>query len=68
MKEEQKHFDECQEIIRQNIFNYEEKVEKGRKETEELYAAVTSGDVELYNQLIVSKDIQEHNENFLHSL
>lgn len=41
MKEEQKHFDECQEIIRQNIFNYEEKVEKGRKETEELYAAVT---------------------------
>lgn len=65
MREEQEHFDWCREIIRQNIEIYEEKAEKGRKETEELYAAVSSGDVELYNQLIVSRDIQEHNENML---
>lgn len=65
MREEQEHFDRCQEIIRQNIEIYEEKVEQGRKETEELYAAVSSGDVELYNQLIVSRDLQEHNENKL---
>lgn len=65
MREEQEHFDRCQAIIRKNIVIYEEKAEQGRKETEELYAAVSSGDVELYNQLIVSKDIQEHNENML---
>ena len=65
MKEEQRHFEECREIIRQNIVQYEEKSEKGRKETEELYAAVSSGNVELYNNLLVSRDMQEHNENML---
>lgn len=65
MEQEQKHFRECQELIRQNIIKYEEKTREARKETEELYAAFTSGDVELYNQLIVSQNIQEHNENML---
>lgn len=65
MREEQEYFDRCREVIRQNIVLYEEKAEKGKKETEELYAAVSSGDMELYDQLIVSRDMQEHNENML---
>lgn len=65
MREEQEHFNRCREVIRENIILYEEKAEKGKKETEELYAAVSSGDTELYNQLIVSRDMQEHNENML---
>lgn len=65
MKQEQKHFRECQDVIEKNITYYEKKAEEGKKETEALYAAVTSGEVELYNQLIVSQDIQEHNENIL---
>ena len=56
MNYEKAHFAECQQIIRQNIQNAQAKVEAGRKETAELHAAVFSGDVELYNQLIVSKD------------
>ena len=62
---EQAHFTECQQIIRENIKMTEEKVEKGRKETAELHKAVSSGDVELYNQLIVSKDLLFHHENML---
>lgn len=65
MEHEQKHFSECQQIIRQNITVTEQKVETGRKETAELHRAVSAGDVELYNQLIVSKDLLIHNENLL---
>lgn len=65
MSLEQKHLDETIELIRQNVGDYEEKVKRSQKETEELYAAVSSGEVELYNQLIVSQDIQEHNERQL---
>ena len=64
-KSEQTHFAECQEIIRENIRIAEEKVIQGRKETADLHKAVSSGDVELYNQLIVSKDLLFHNENLL---
>lgn len=65
MKEEQEHFEVCKEVIRGNIERYKEKIEKGKKETEDLHAAVASGDMELYNQLVVSKDILFHNENML---
>lgn len=65
MKEELKHFHMCKEAIRENIESYEQKVAAGRRETEELYAAVGSGDVELYNQLIVSEDLLFRNENAL---
>ena len=62
---EKMHFAACQKIIRDNIKTEEEKVEKGRKETAELHQAISSGDVELYNQLIVSKDLLFHHENML---
>lgn len=65
MKQEFEHFQGCRGVIRENIRLYEQKIETGRKETEELYSAVTSGDMELYNQLIVSKDLLLHNENML---
>ena len=62
---EQAHFASCQQIIRENIRMEEEKVKKGKKETAELHKAISSGDVELYNQLIVSKDLLFHHENML---
>lgn len=65
MTDEQKHFAECRNMIRQNITYFQERAEKGRKETESLFAAVAAGNVELYNQLIVSQDIQEHQERQL---
>lgn len=63
--DEQKHFDNCRDIIRQNISYYQASAEKSKKETETLFAAVASGNLELYNQLIVSQDIQEHQERQL---
>lgn len=65
MEEEQEHLKKCLALIQKNIAYYEDKAEAGKKETEELYAAVASGNAELYNQLIVSRDMQEHNENML---
>lgn len=65
MEQERKHFEECRELIKENISVYEEKARLGKAEMEALFAAVASGDVELYNQLIVSKDIQEHSERQL---
>lgn len=65
MEQEQRHFQECLGVVRENIRRYTRKVEEGRREAEELYAAFTSGDTELYNQLMVSQDMQEHNENIL---
>lgn len=65
MREEMDHFNLCKEVIRENIRNYEKKTAAEKKETESLFAAVAAGEVELYNQLIVSKDILAHNENVL---
>lgn len=65
LEREQIHFSLCQQIIRENIRLAKERVEAGKKETADLHAAVSSGDVELYNQLIVSKDLLAHNENLL---
>lgn len=65
MREESEHFKVCKEVIRENIQSYEKKVQQGKQETEDLYAAVAAGDVELYNQLIVSKDMLFRNENAL---
>ncbi len=65
MTDEQKHFEECRDIINQNISYFQARAEKGRKETESLFAAVAAGNVELYNQLIVSQDIEEHQERQL---
>ena len=44
---EQKHFDECRDVIRQNITYYQERAEQMKQEAESLYAALTSGTTEL---------------------
>lgn len=62
---EQKHFDECRDVIRQNITYYQERAEQMKQEAESLYAALTSGNTELYSQLIVTLDLKEHQERQL---
>lgn len=64
-EQEEQHFADCLTIIRRNIALTEQKVKEGRSETAALHKAVSSGDVELYNQLIVSKDLLAHHENML---
>ena len=65
LEKEKQYFLQCRKVIQENIATVEEKVKAGRKETAELHKAISSGDVELYNQLIVSKDLLVHNENLL---
>lgn len=65
-KKETEHLEWCRGIIQRNVEEYRKKIVKGRKETEELFAQVRGGDQELYSQLIVSMDVQEHNEHTLH--
>lgn len=49
MNQEEQHLQSCCQMIRENIRDYEIKVTKGRKEKEELYAAVQSGQVDVYD-------------------
>lgn len=65
MEAERQHLEQCKTLIRHNISSYEQQTEKLRGRTRELYAAVTSGNNELYDQLIVVQDLQEHSENQL---
>ena len=57
---EQEHFHMCHKLIEKNIILYEKQAEEFRVETETLFKEVQSGNVELYNQLIVSTGLQEH--------
>lgn len=65
MKTEQIHLEQCRELIKENIRHYEEQAGMLRRQTRELFAAVTSGNSELYDQLIVAQEVQEHNEGQL---
>lgn len=64
-QQEEKHFQECREIIRSNILMYEQQVEKRREETQALFDEVQSGNVELYDQMFTSKSLEEHSRNQL---
>ena len=59
-QEEQLHFAHCQDIIRHNIKQYETEFEARHTEAAELYKAINSGDVELYNQLMTATSLEEH--------
>ncbi len=59
-QEEQLHFTQCQDIIRQNIRRYETEYEERHAQAQELYKAINSGDVELYNQLMTATSLEEH--------
>ena len=60
MRQEQLHFQECLEIIGQNVAKYKQEYEQRHAQVLELYKAVNSGDVELYNQLMTTSSLEEH--------
>lgn len=60
MRQEQLHFQECLDIIGQNVVRYEQEYEQRHAQAQELYKAVSSGDVELYNQLMTTTSLEEH--------
>ena len=60
MRQEQLHFQECLEIIGQNVAKYKLEYEQRHAQVLELYKAVNSGDVELYNQLMTTSSLEEH--------
>lgn len=62
---EKKHLDECRRLIASNIKEYELQYEKLRKETKELFNEVQGGNVELYDQLLTSRSLEEHSLNRL---
>ena len=64
-QQEEKHLQECREIIRNNILMYEQQVEKRHEETQALFDEVQSGNVELYEQMFTSKSLEEHSRNQL---
>ena len=49
MKQEQLHFQECLDIIGRNVIRYQQEYEQRHAQVQELYKAINSGDVELYN-------------------
>ena len=64
-QEELQHFDECKHIIQQNISHYEREYDKRHTQVTQLYKAINSGDVELYNQLMTATSLEEQAANSL---
>lgn len=60
MRQEQLHFQECLDIIGQNVTRYQQEYEQRHAQVQELYKAINSGDVELYNQLMTTSSLEEH--------
>lgn len=60
---EQKHLDECLDIIRENIHFYEEKERAYQKEVTDLTQNVRKGEGDAYGLLIAGKNILEHTQN-----
>ena len=58
--EELSHFTYCRDIIQQNITHYEAEYTERHEQAQELYKAINSGDVELYNQLMTTTSLEEH--------
>lgn len=64
-QEELEQFRYCQSIIRSNITRYEQEYEDRHGQVQELYKAINSGDVELYNQLMTTASLTDHAANSL---
>ena len=61
---EQQHFDQTIALLKENVEKYQEREEQLKRESDDLYAAVTKGgETELYNQLAASLSILEHMKN-----
>lgn len=63
---EEAHLKECRALIASNIEEYETQLEKRHQETKALFDEVQSGNVELYDQMMASKSLEEHSFNQLH--
>lgn len=63
---EERHLKECRALIAANVAEYERQLEERRKETKALFDEVQSGNVELYDQLVTSRGLEEHSFNQLH--
>lgn len=64
-QEETKHLKECRTLITENIKTYEKQFEERHKETKMLFDEVQGGNVELYDQMMTSKSLEEHSYNQL---
>lgn len=62
---ENQHLKECRKLIVKNIKEYEKQFEERHKETKMLFDEVQSGNVELYDQMMTSKSLEEHSYNQL---
>lgn len=63
---EEAHLKACRAVIASNIEEYEGQLEKRHRETKALFDEVQGGNVELYDQLMASKSLEEHSYNQLH--
>ncbi|MCH5275178.1 MAG: ATP-binding domain-containing protein [Lachnospiraceae bacterium] len=64
-EQEQLFLEECRELIAENVKTYDAELKERHAKTQELYKALQSGDVELYNQLMTSTSLEEHTANQL---
>lgn len=64
-QQEEQHLKECRMLIASNIEEYEKQFEERHKETKALFDEVQSGNVELYDQMMASKSLEEHSYNQL---
>ncbi len=65
LQEELQHFNECQNIISQNITRYQEEWNHRHEQVQELYKAIKTGDPELYNQLMAATSLEDQAANGL---
>lgn len=56
----------CRALIAANIEEYGQQLDRRRRETKALFDEVQSGNVELYDQMMASKSLEEHSYNQLH--
>lgn len=64
-KEEKRHLEECKTLINSNIAEYEKQFAQRHRQTKALFDEVQSGNVELYDQMMASKSLEEHSYNQL---
>lgn len=64
-QQEEAHLKECRALIAANIAEYEQQYEERHKETKALFDEVQSGNVELYDQMMTSRSLEEHSLNQL---
>ena len=64
-QKEEAHLRECRALIASNVEEYRQQYEARHRETKELFDAVQSGNVELYDQMMTSRSLEEHSLNQL---